>query len=291
MSTGTHQYFRKPPDVDKELEYLVEFLLREAGNSFEHAQSRLDSSGVCVVTHVDRRVDSVIQNGPMCGLVALTMASAILSSPPLPTSSEVHPEVLLQLAKERGVSKNGEIFDVEFLKEIAQDCLHCHADVVSLESVDVMDTVLQCGKCLVVPYDADKDHTPCLEEGHKAHWCVLIGMAMVLPSGSKDSCLDIFECCTPNQSLPGHFLIKKDKIPTFLTCHQSLLATSAARLYVLARHGKSSHLGMWKFSDLLKSNDNLVEVDPKRTRPGEYVIPEGGIKDGLCGKALLLSNN
>ena len=289
MSTSTHDYFRKPPDADREVEHLVGFLLKETGGTSEHAQSD-GSNGVCVVTHVERRVEPVIQNGPMCGLVALTMAAAALSSSP--ASDEVHPERLLQLAKEHGFSKNGEIFDVQFLKEIAKECLHCRTtDVVNLESVDIVSTILQRGQCLIVPYDADKDHTPCLEQGHKAHWCLLVGLAIALPSGAKDKCSDIFKCCRPNPSLPGHFVIREDQVSTFLSCTQSLLhVATPIELYVFARHGKSSHLGLWKYSDLLESNGNLVEVDPKRTRPGEYVIPEGGIKEGLCGKAILLSS-
>jgi hypothetical protein len=27
---------------------------------------------------------------------------------------------------------------------------------------------------LLVPYDCDKNHEPCLASGHKAHWCVLV---------------------------------------------------------------------------------------------------------------------
>ena len=277
---NNHQYFRKPPEVDKELEHLVQFLLKEVPGS----------ATVHVVTQVERGVaQAVIQNGPMCGLVALTMASSLLQGEETAemTSDEVHPEVLLQLAKERGVSKNGEIFAVEFLRNLAKEQLrNCTAEVVSLELVDVLDIVLN-SKALLVPYDADKDHTPCLEKGHKAHWCLVVGIAVALPADSNHS--DILDCCIPNTSLPGHFVVREEKKESFLAHIQSTLTSSSlARLYVFARHGKSSHMGLWKFSDLLESNRNLVEVDPKRTVPGEYVIPEGGIRESLCGKALLI---
>ena len=278
-SSLLHQYSRKPPDVDKEVERLVQFLLRDAPGR----------AAVHVVTKVEGRVASVIQNGPMCGLVALTMASSLLWGDA--TTDEVHPEVLLQLAKERGVSKNGEIFAVEFLRDIACDQLDsCTAEVVSLDSVDISDTLLN-SKALLVPYDADKDHTPCLEKGHKAHWCLVVGMAIVLPADQNYS--DVLDCCTPNASLPGHFIVKEEKRESFLTHTQSTLMSSSspAEVYVFARHGKSSHLGLWKYSDLLESNGNLVEIDPKRTAPGEYVIPEGGIRKGLRGKALIILKN
>lgn len=286
MSAGSHQYFRKPPDLDRELDYLIQFVLKETASSSTQSSGH-HQPAVHVVTHVNRGVSPVIQNGPMCGLVALTMASTMLGGFPK-GEDEAHPETLFQLARQHGTSKNGEIFAVEFLRDIAEDQLHCQAGVVELASLDILDTVL-LGKGLLVPYDADKDHTPCLERGHKAHWCLVVGIAVVLSDVERTNYSDILDCCKPNLSLPGHFVIREDRRTSFLV-HKQLLG-SLAHYYVFARHGKSSHLGLWKFSDLLESNKNLVEIDPKRTRPGEYIIPEGGIKEGLCGKALLISKH
>lgn len=286
-ATGVHQYFRKPPNLDKEVELLVQFVLKEAiADQQNHKGSPQSQVHIHVVTHVDGRVEPVIQNGPMCGLVALTMAYAMLGGSYTEDSDDkAHPEFLLRVVKELGMSKNGEIFAVEYLEHIVRVQLHCQAEVVDLASVDVLDVVLQ-GKALLVPYDADKDHSPCLERGHKAHWCLLVGAAVVL-SSNFDNNSDILQYCTPSTSLPGHFIIKEDQRDSLLVKKLSLGLST--RLHVFARHGKSTHLGLWKFTDLLESNKNLVEVDPKRTRPGEYVIPEGGIERGLCGKALLVS--
>lgn len=287
MSTTGHQYFRRPPDLDKEVERLVQFVLQDASTDQQNhsgsAHSKESTAQVHVVTHVDRRVKPVIQNGPMCGLVALTMAYTMLGGCCTRASDDkAHPEALLQVVKQRETSKNGEMFAVEYLEGIARDHLQCQAEVVELASVDVLGVILQ-RKALLVPYDADKDHTPCLEKGHKAHWCLLVGFAAIL-SSSFDSSV-ILGCCMPSSSLPGHFVIREDQ-------KASLLATlqSSDQLYVFARHGKSAHLGLWRFTSLLESNRNLVEMDPKRTRPGEYVIPDGGIERGLSGKALVVSN-
>ena len=286
-----HQYFRKPPDLDRELEHLVQFVLKEATSDHNgSAQSKDSTPQFHIITCVDRKVEPVIQNGPMCGLVALTMAYTMLGGGYQcikGIGDEAHPEVLLRLVKECGMSKNGEIFAVEFLEKVARDQLHCQAEVVDLASLDILGVVLQ-GKALLIPFDADKDHTPCLEKGHKAHWCLVVGVTIILPSTFVDNLDDILQYCTPSLSLPGLFVIKEDSRALFLANKQLLLGSSA-KLYVFARHGKSAHLGLWKFTDLLESNKNLVEVDPKRTKPGEYVIPEGGIKRGLCGKALLVS--
>lgn len=289
-SASDHQYFRKPPDHDAEVEHLVQFVLKEASADQQthsgSAQSKDSAAQVHIITHVERRVEPVIQNGPMCGLVALTMAYTMLGGCCTRANDhEAHPEVLLQVVKEREMSKNGEIFAVEYLEGVARDHLRCQAEVVKLASVDVFDIILQ-GKALLVPYDADKDHTPCLEKGHKAHWCLLVGFAIVLSSNLDNSF--VLQCCTPTSSLPGHFIIREDQKESFLTNKLSL--QSLAQLYVFVRHGKSAHLGLWKFTGLLESNGNLVEIDPRRTRPGEYVIPDGGIDRGLSGKALVISN-
>lgn len=286
-----HQYFRKPPDLDKEVEHLVQLVLKDASTDQRShsgsAQSKDSTAQVHIITHVDRRVEPVIQNGPMCGLVALTMAYTMLGGCCTGASDDkAHPEALLQAVKEHKMSKNGEIFAVEYLEDIARDHLQCQAEVVELVSVDVLDVILQ-GKALLVPYDADKDHTPCLEKGHKAHWCLLVGFAVVL-SSSFDNPF-ILQCYSPGSSLPGHLVVREDQKASVLG-NKATLMQSAAQLYVFTRHGKSTHLGLWKFTSLLESNGNLVEMDPKRTRPGEYVIPDGGIEKGLSGKALIVSN-
>lgn len=288
MSAGSHQYFRTVPDIDKELEHLLQFVLKSGSSEPE-----TNSNAIHTVTYVNSRVTPVIQSGPMCGLVALTMASDVLKGPCKSTSTindDVHPEELLRLSKDRRLSNKGEIFAVEYLKQIAQERLQdCHSEVVSLEMVDVVDTVLS-GKSLLVPYDADKDHTPCLQRGHNAHWCLVVGIIVTVSIMKDDHLYSlIFECCSPSPSLPGHFITREDKVASLLA-NKQLITSSLTQVYVFTRHGKSSHLGLWKFSDLLESNKNLLEVDPKRTRPGEYIIPCGGIKEGLCGKALIISN-
>ncbi|XP_008481341.1 UPF0692 protein C19orf54 homolog [Diaphorina citri] len=35
-------------------------------------------------------------------------------------------------------------------------------------------------------------------------------------------------------------------------------------VYLLARQGKSNHIGVWRYSDLSASNANLRKIDPKR---------------------------
>ncbi|KAL1461286.1 hypothetical protein WDU94_013196 [Cyamophila willieti] len=59
-----------------------------------------------------------------------------------------------------------------------------------------------------------------------------------------------------------------------------LLEDDHDEVYLLARQGKSNHIGVWKYSELSESNANLKQIDPKRCN-NDYVIPAGGIEQIL----------
>ena len=60
--------------------------------------------------------------------------------------------------------------------------------------------------------------------------------------------------------------------------------------YVLAKQGKSRHTDFWSLASLLSSNANLTEIDPSRLEEiDQYVVPEGGLTEGLCKQIILLS--
>ena len=60
-------------------------------------------------------------------------------------------------------------------------------------------------------------------------------------------------------------------------------------IYFCAKHGKSNHTAVWGVESLKRSNANLFELDPsKEKQVGNYVVPEGGIHVGLCGKMLVI---
>lgn len=61
-------------------------------------------------------------------------------------------------------------------------------------------------------------------------------------------------------------------------------------IYFLAKQGKSRHCGVWPSGALCKSNLNLVEFYPlKKTE--DFILPVGGIKEGLCGKIILITSS
>lgn len=62
-------------------------------------------------------------------------------------------------------------------------------------------------------------------------------------------------------------------------------------LFVIARHGKSRHYGLWPWIDLYNSNNNLFEFDPielenvEKSGTKKCVFTEG-VQKGLCSKVL-----
>lgn len=65
---------------------------------------------------------------------------------------------------------------------------------------------------------------------------------------------------------------------------------SRGEIYLIGRQGKSKHLGLWSFEDMSKSNDNLIHFR-KNKNPEDFILPEGGPKEGLKGKGILLQRS
>ncbi|KAJ8670222.1 hypothetical protein QAD02_001481 [Eretmocerus hayati] len=180
----------------------------------------------------------ILQDGPQCGLVALSMASQC-------KDGSVSVEQLFQTARDCGFTRHGELFSVDFMETLSKKHLQrYHSEIVENLKHDPnsLFQLLSCGILVLIPYDSDFNHAPCLKRGHKAHWAVLVG-----------------------------------------------LISSRQGPYVLARHGKSKHVGCWPMRDLLESNANLEEENPHRNKQG-FIIPEGGVggKRGLKSRALAL---
>ena len=263
------------------------------------------SSGRKVVVSAHHLVSPLLQAGPTCGLVSITMAGCLLQGQQGAIYSEdpeynLNPEVLLGYAKQKGLSRQGEMFSVYFMSNIVTNHLSWKAKILDMESdefslEEVIIQMLQGQSAALVPYDAGPNHSPCLAGGHKAHWCVLVGVCLVLDHhtgtlGTATS--EILKHCQLRHSRSSHFTIKPDT----LACHlRTLFSQHSVRtllesncVYVFARQGKSKHLGLWSLKDLLQSNGNLKEIDPKRSDSVDYVIPEGGIIEGLRNKILLI---
>eukprot|EP00118_Oscarella_pearsei_P011118 m.72221 g.72221 ORF g.72221 m.72221 type:complete len:166 (+) comp35788_c0_seq2:166-663(+) len=125
----------------------------------------------------------IIQEGPTCGIVALCSACQSLSANPQerPSKSSKFTDSsncleLLQLARELGYTRHGEMFSVYHLSDLAAKYFRCKAEIVSCPLRDPKKLIeeMLCGKIYLIPYDKDKNNEPCLMGGHKAHWAILV---------------------------------------------------------------------------------------------------------------------
>lgn len=112
--------------------------------------------------------------GPTCGLCALSMLYG-----GTPSADDI-----LVNAVDRRYSNNGEMFSAQWLLEVLKENLSSSA--VKPEKIrsyifdgpldsDFIKDKLQQHCMLLVPYDADRNHSPCNQNGHKAHWCLICG--------------------------------------------------------------------------------------------------------------------
>ena len=90
-------------------------------------------------------------------------------------------EEVVRTAKERGYTKQGEMFSVEDMASLARSVLDREVEVVEseqlLDSLVVMRRLSQ-GGAMLVPYDCDHNHTPAMLRGTKAHWALITGFLL-----------------------------------------------------------------------------------------------------------------
>ncbi|KAF4517432.1 hypothetical protein B566_EDAN005041 [Ephemera danica] len=183
-------------------------------------------------------VQHVLQSGPMCGLVALSMASSAHGQTAIDAAN------LLAVAKNLGFTNHGEIFSVEFMQSLAQSVLpNVEVTIVTHELSDPQFIAqhVAAGDVFLVPYDSDRNFAPACLQGHKAHWAIVTGVIISMLSTEQKNQLTILP--------PGK---------TSLSLVQSLKCDS---LHVLALQGKSQRLGAWPLQDLVSSNGNLVQQE------------------------------
>ena len=129
-----------------------------------------------------------------CGLSALGMAVELLqkhnndSTTTLPEQKEEEHELdcLLKMAQLKGFSCQGEMYSAENLAKLAKEFYGVECLVTSDGFEDdnfVISEVLK-GHAILVPYDADKNHEPCLENGQRAHWALVTGQYCCIHNGN-----------------------------------------------------------------------------------------------------------
>ena len=221
----------------------------------------------------------MLQEGPQCGLVSLTIAINAINK------NQQHQSVskVFQLARERGFSNLGEIFSVDSMASLAEELLpECKVSIVESskleETVWLVDALLD-GSLMLVPYDCTPDHSPGLAGGQKAHWALVTGF--LLP-------------CSNTTRLPSSTSTPLPGCPNFYELSNTATLPSQAvnsqDVMVVARQSKSVMLGLWSARHLALSCRNLRQAASKRL-DGSYVLPEGGSLQKLCGRIVILSKN
>ncbi|XP_055948278.1 actin maturation protease-like isoform X1 [Argiope bruennichi] len=212
----------------------------------------------------------VIQDGPCCGIVALSMASQFFSK-------NIDADKILATAKNSKFTNKGEMFSTYNMATLSTTMLDCEACIVSnlfQHKSDILKSLAN-GWPVLIPYDADKNHEPCLNKGHNAHWAVLCGLCFSVSQNA-------------NYLLDGYSAT--DEIPYLYNLSSSLLIEKllnfATKVCVYAYQGKSKHLALWNFDSLLLSNNNLYEATNKYNIE-DMVIPNTGLSE-LNDKAVIL---
>ncbi|GMT11077.1 hypothetical protein PFISCL1PPCAC_2374, partial [Pristionchus fissidentatus] len=196
------------------------------------------------------------QNGPQCGLVALTMGLRYL------TGEEITVADLFNRAVQSEFTKQGEMFEASDLLNLSS-----HPSIVStlLTPLPSPSTVVQSiidRSLILIPYDCDRNHEPAMRKGVAAHWAIIVGVLVV---GTEDG-----------------------DISSFPEDHQSIISDlPPERLFVLAYHGKSKHLGVWSYADLVASNLQMTQLGDGR-REEDFIVKDASL-GGLRDKAVLLS--
>merc|ERR1719347_1805193 len=133
--------------------------------------SLTDKTFLCFNHHTVAR----LQEGPQCGLVALAMAGG----------EEVSVDKVQELAIEKGYSKQGEMFSVDNMADLAHTVLGKETMIASTyggnDSTDLVDDLLS-GWILLVPYDCSHNHQPAMLQGKKAHWGLITGFVLAVDS-------------------------------------------------------------------------------------------------------------
>uniref|UniRef100_A0A8R1XY85 Actin maturation protease n=1 Tax=Onchocerca volvulus TaxID=6282 RepID=A0A8R1XY85_ONCVO len=116
--------------------------------------------------------------------------------------------------------------------------------IFNVPSTAEMEKLIQENALLLMPYDCDKNHQPSNRGGHNAHWCLIIG-----------------------------FLCPVKELET-VTWNATIAHTCSKITHVFCIHGKSRHLAVWNYSQLIASNFNLREASTKLI---DYVIPSNDL--------------
>jgi hypothetical protein len=154
---------------------------------------------------------------------------------------------LLGEAQERQFTTDGEVFDANHLKELADVVCGIDCDMWSVAELTPANVkgILADGGIFILPYDSNaRTRLPAKLSGQKAHYGIVVGMAIGLVGESQ---ADI-------ESGPPRLRPLQEGDLTVGGKHYD-------HVYLLVQHGLSSNLSIAPWSDFMESNQQLVSVD------------------------------
>lgn len=181
---------------------------------------------------------------------------------------------------------------MNFLYELAKP--HVDAKVLVLnEDKDFFETLIT-SKLILFPYDCDFNHAPCNKKGIKAHWALITGF--ILPIDHEEPISLTFGKNTEENRSHGIEFIDSVKTEQVIKLKENYenkyfdAKKFSDLVYVVSKHGKSRHLGVWRLKHLLESNRQLKDIDYKKCDPSEFVLPlDGDLSNSLSKRFLVIS--
>jgi len=234
---------------------------------------------------IGHEIPAKLQDGPQCGLVSLWMAGQYLSP------SNAHDVFDIQeKAQELNYTRHGEMFSCLNMAKLANELFECkahrekgsHAILTKLENM--LEIIAKDQKLVLVPYDSGADQWPSTNQGDKAHWGVIFGIALIMPFKNK-----VFD---EAKHLDGYLSYLKPPISQE-TIDEILKDKKETRYLLMVRQGKSKRVFLFNPRVLSESNNNLTGFsnDHKHSELFNmhgFIMPSGGIKAGLKGQLVIL---
>lgn len=191
------------------------------------------------------------QIGPSCGLAALRMAREYFLTATLSDEDkERHLPSLLGEAQERGFTTDGEVFDANNLRELADEVcgIECHMWSMQELTPSIVYGVLAEGGVFILPYDTSaRTRLPACLSGRRAHYGIIVGIAIGLGV--------VAPADVQNESLRLRPLKDEDRDGAFDG------RTECDQTFLLVQHSLSSNLAIAPWPDFIESNQQLVSMN------------------------------
>eukprot|EP01134_Creolimax_fragrantissima_P004020 CFRG4020T1 len=276
------------------------------------------------------RTVSKRQEGPMCGLTALSMAATYyglerratmnISTPPLAAETifsscflhsnsgkdepvpvhrrltlDTDSHLLLLSAVKTRVTMHGEVFSSNTLGALASNHYGLNQRCVKECTDDNVIEHLLTGNIVLVPYDSDFNHEPCRKNGVKAHWALLTGVLFLGVPRTKSSEEEINSVnATEMNSL------KAQLANVYVTTHANSHINARNYMKVARENIYSKPMVLvrhGKSSHLaLWSLDSLLKSNRQLTLMDPSIHPDvaklyAPMSENLCGTALFLNGS